>query len=297
MRGAWLAGVVCAEMRQALAARGPRLLWLAVDYTVQGLFHGLLLFLLPIYYASTTLLSRNVGFLVILVAAALLSTVDPWYRAIVARSRWVEVLLFGFGLFASLNVAFPLVGVRTTWALGLSGIVSMLALTPVFHRGPRTSWWKALIYAGTGAMIVALLLWPARRWIPPVPLQLTRATFARSVFDFEPWQPVSTISPDELRGWGEMVAYTAVTAPAGLREPIYHQWRKEGKRVEKIVLSPVRGGRPGGFRTYSRKAGLGTELTGTWTVEVLTAHEQLIGRVRLIVTPSPDPAETSQNQS
>ena len=62
----WLAGVVCAEMRQALASRGPRLLWLAVDYTVQSLFHGLLLFLLPIYYASTTLLSRNVGFLVLL---------------------------------------------------------------------------------------------------------------------------------------------------------------------------------------------------------------------------------------
>jgi len=281
----WLAGVVCAEMRQALAARGPRLLWLAMDYTVQSLFHGLLLFLLPIYYASTTLVSRNVGFLLLLVAAALLTAVDPWYRAIVARSRWVEVLLFGFGLFASLNVAFPLVGVRTTWALGLSGIVSLLALTPVFHRGPRTSWWTALVYAGTGAVIVALLLWPVRRWIPPVPLQLTRATFARSVFDFEPWQPVSTISIDDLRGWGEMVAFTAVAAPAGLREPIYHQWRREGKRVEKISLSPVRGGRPGGFRTYSRKTDLGAEVTGTWTVDVLTAHEQLIGRVRLIVTP------------
>lgn len=281
----WLAGVVFAEARQALAARGRRVVWMAVDYAVQSLFHGLLLFLLPIYYASTTLTSRNVWFLLALASAALLTTIDPWYRAIRARFRWVEIVLFGFGLFASLNVAFPLLRVRSTWALLLSGIVSMLALAPVFRRGPVPSWRNALLRAGIWGAVVALILWPLRGWIPPVPLHLTRATFTRSVVRLEPAEPASTVTADELRAWGGIAAFTAVAAPAGLREPIYHVWRRNGAEVARIALSPIRGGRPGGFRTYSRKADLGQDPTGVWSVDVVTAHGQLIGRARLVVTP------------
>ncbi|MBI2116627.1 MAG: DUF2914 domain-containing protein [candidate division NC10 bacterium] len=281
----WLAGVVFAEARQTLAARGGRVVWLAVNYAIQTMFHGLLLFLLPIYYASTTLASRNVWFLIVLASAALLTTIDPWYRAIRARFRWVEIVLFGFGLFASLNVAFPLLRVRSTWALLLSGTVSMLALAPVFRRGPDSSWRDALIRAGIWGTAVGLVLWPLRGWIPPVPLHLTRATFTRSVVRLEPAEPVSTVTADELRTWGGIVAFTAVAAPAGLREPIYHVWWKNGAEVTRIALSPIRGGRPGGFRTYSRKADLGQDPAGVWSVDVVTAHGQLIGRARLIVTP------------
>lgn len=281
----WLAGVVFAEARQARAARGRRVVWMAVDYAIQSLFHGLLLFLLPIYYASTTLVSPNAGFLILLASAALLTTIDPWYRAIRARFRWVEIALFGFGLFASLNVAFPLLRVRTTWALPLSGAVSMLALVPGFRRRPDPSWKGALLRAGMWGAAALLLLWPLRGWIPPVPLHLTRATFCRSVVQLEPVEPVSTLSANEARSWGEVAAFTAVAAPAGLREPIYHVWRKDGMEVAKVALSPIRGGRPGGFRTYSRKTDLGQDPTGRWSVDVVTAHGQLIGRARLMVTP------------
>jgi len=160
----WLAGVALAEVRQSLLARGRRAISLVVDYTVQTLFHGLLLFLLPIYYTS-------------------------------------------------------------------------------------------------------------------------RATFARAVIRLEPVQPVSSLPAEELRAWGGVAALTAVAAPAGLREPIYHVWRKEGAVVERIALSPVRGGLRTGFRTYSRKTDFGQDPAGSWTVDVLTAHDQLIGRIRLKVTP------------
>jgi len=280
----WLAGVAFAEIRQSLAARGRRLIARVVDYTVQTLFHGLLLFLLPIYYASTTLASANVWFLVALAGAALVTTIDPWYRAVTLRFRWIEVLLFGFGLFASLNVAFPLLGVQSTLSLILSGGLSMLALAPIFRRGPDASWIGALIRAGLWGVAFALLLWSLRGWIPPVPLHLTRATFARSVIRLEPVQPVSSLSAGELRTWGGVAAFSAVAAPAGLREPIYHLWRKDGTVLEEIPLSPVRGGRQGGFRTYSRKTDVGQEPAGAWTVDVVTAHDQLIGRIRLQVT-------------
>ena len=281
----WLAGVALAEVRQSLLARGRRAISLVVDYTVQTLFHGLLLFLLPIYYISTTITSANAWFLVALASAALITAIDPWYRAIILRFRWTEVLLFGFGLFASLNVAFPLIRVPSTWALLLSGGVSMLALAPIFRRGRDPSWRGALARAGLWGVAVALFLWPLRVWIPPVPLHLTRATFARSVVRLEPVQPVSTLSADELRAWGGVSAFSAVSAPAGLREPIYHLWRKDGAVVARIPLSPIRGGLRAGFRTYSRKTEFGQDPAGSWTVDVLTAHDQLIGRIRLEVTP------------
>jgi hypothetical protein len=281
----WLVGVAFAEVRQEIGAGAHQVISMVVDYTVQTLFHGLLLFLLPIYYASTTVVSRNVLVLLLLLAAAVLTAIDPWYRAILIRYRRVEILLFGFGLFASLNVAFPLLRVQSAWALILSGIVSMLALAPVFRRGTRASWGAALLRAGVWAAVAALVLWSLRGWIPPVPLQLTRATFAKSITELEPEQPVSRVSAGELLTWQGLAAFTAVAAPAGLREPIYHVWRKDGMLVARILLSPIRGGRPGGFRTYSRRTNLGPNPVGKWTVDVLTAHDQLVGRIRLEVTP------------
>jgi len=281
----WLAGVVFAETRREVATRGPKLLWRALDYTVQTLFHGLLLFLLPIYYGSTTLTSANVGFLLFLAVAAVLTSVDPWYRAILTRYRRVEVFLFGFGLFSSLNVAFPLIGVETSWALPLTGIFSLLALTPVLHRGPKKSWAGALIRAGLWGVVAALLLWLFRAYIPPVPMQMTRGTFARSVSLLEPQETVTSLPVSEARAWGGLTAFTAIAAPAGLREPIYHVWQKDGTIVARVPLALMGVEHPSGFRTYSRKTGLGINPAGSWSVDVLTTYDQLIGRVRLIVTP------------
>jgi hypothetical protein len=281
----WLAGVALAEIRHLLASGGRRLFAMVVDYTVQTLFHGLLLFLLPIYYASTTLMSANVWFLVALAGAALITTIDPWYREIVLRFDWIRVLLFGFGIFASLNVAFPLIRVPSSWDLLLSGFVSILALAPIFRRGSDTPWSAALVRASLWGVAFALFVWVLREWIPPVPLHLTRATFAKSVVQLEPVQPVAVLSTAELRAWGGVAAFSAVAAPAGLWEPIYHLWRKDGTIVEMISLSPIRGGLRAGFRTYSRKTDLGQNLAGSWTVDVLTTQDQLVGRIRLEVTP------------
>jgi len=281
----WLAGVAFVGVRQSLRERGQQVIGVLVDYTVQTLFHGLLLFLLPIYYASTTFTSRNGVFFLLLAAAALVTAIDPWYRAILVRFRSIEIVLLGFALFASLNVAFPLVGVRSNWGLIISGAFSLLALTPIFRRAGACSWQEALLKAGMWGICVAVLLWPLRGWVPPVPLHLARASFARAIDRLEPIQPVSRLSVEELRSWGGLMVFTAVAAPAGLHEAIFHVWQKDGSVVARIPLSPVRGGRAGGFRTYSRKTELGSNPMGSWMVDVLTDHSQLIGRVRLRVTP------------
>src|SRR5213593_830097 len=66
------------ELRQPLERDGRRLVVTAADYAVQSLYHGLLLFVLPAYYASATLDSPNVVFLACVMAGALVTAVDPW---------------------------------------------------------------------------------------------------------------------------------------------------------------------------------------------------------------------------
>lgn len=281
----WLAGVVFAGARKNLAGRVPRALSVAIDYTVQTLLHGLLLFLVPIYYASTTVSSGNVWLLAALVAAAILTTIDPWYRAVMARAPWTEVGLFWVGLFASLNAALPLIGMPGEWVLLLGGSASVLSLLPAVRQHFRISMGSAVLRVTLGAVLFGTGVWWARAWIPPVPLYLTRATFARDVEQLEPVEPVARISSRELLAWGRLVAFTAIAAPSGLREPIYHVWQKNDHTLGEILLTTIRGGRQGGFRTYSWKTDLGADPAGVWQVDVRTAYGQLVGRVRLLVTP------------
>lgn len=281
----WVAGVLLLDARRTLSARGPRLVARVVDYTVQSMLHGVFLFLLPVYYASTTLWSGNLAMLLLLAAAALLTSIDPWYRSIHRRAGWLEAVLFWLGLFASLTVAFPLVRVRSEWSLALSAAASVLALLPSARRRLQAGWGEAAAVTVVAAGLVSLAAWSARSVIPPVPLQLARATFAQTVVRLEPVRPVTEVSASEVAAWGGLTAFTAVVAPAGLRQPVLHVWKRNGVPAGTIRLSPVRGGVPAGFRTYSRKGELGPDPAGRWEVDVVTSFGQLIGRVRLTVRP------------
>ena len=282
----WLIFVIFTELRSPLEARGQRFVLSAVDYTIQTLYHNLLLFVLPAYYASTTFSSLNAWFVLAVVAGALVTAVDPWYRAVVHPRRWLTHALLAFSMFATLNVALPLVGIPPGVALPASALLSALALTPTFRKGGAISWAGAGRRAGLFAILAVFSLWWLRSAIPPAPLQLARATIARAVENLEPVDPVSgMVSAQVMREWGGLVAYTAVYAPAGLKQPIAHVWRKNGIPVTTIPLSPIRGGRAEGFRTYSRKSDFMANPEGRWTVDVVTASNQLIGRVRFTITP------------
>lgn len=279
----WLVFVVVTQVRAPLEARGHGLVLSAVDYTIQTLYHNLLLFVLPAYYASATLTSVNVWFLLLVAGGALVTAVDPWFRALVHPRRWLNHALLALSMFAALNVALPLVGVRPFWALEGSVVLCALALTPALRRSGG-NWKGAGLRAAIFATLAVVLLGTFRSWIPPAPLHLARATLAREVSDLEPVGLVeSPISAADLQAFGGLVAYTAIYAPAGLREAIAHVWKKDGLPIVTVPLSPVRGGRAEGFRTYSRKTDFGPSPEGRWAVDVVTAHGQLIGRLSFVV--------------
>src|SRR5215470_9166029 len=267
-----------AELRGPLEDRGRRLVLSAADYAVQTLYHGLLLFVLPAYWASATFDSRNVIFLVGVIAGALVTAVDPWYAALVQPRRWLNRALLAFSIFAALNVALPLLRLRPIFALEAAAALTAVAMMPVFRERGVLTWREAVI-----AMVLA---WFGRGMVPPAPLFVTQATVARSVTNLEPIDPIASPIPAAIvADWGGLAAYTAVYVPAGLEQGIEHVWWKDGRVLGHIALSPVRGGRKEGFRTYSRKVDLRPPYQGHYRVDVMTASGQLIGRLRFTVDP------------
>jgi hypothetical protein len=279
----WLLFAVLSQTRAALLAGGRHLVVWAGDYTIQTLYHGLLLFVLPGYFASTTFDGVTVVFFAVLAGAALLTTVDPWYRALVHPRPWLGLTFFGFSLFAGLNVALPLVGVPPAGAVLWSAALGALGLTPTFFRRAGR-WGPAAVRAVAVAVLAVGAAWMARPAVPPAPVSLVHPTIARAVADLTPVDPIARVTEEELRAWGGLVAFTPVAAPAALRQPIEHRWRHEGRVVSTVRLAtPVQGGRTGGFRTFSRKTDFPPDAPGRWTVDVVTASGQLIGRLRFRV--------------
>ena len=276
------------EMRQPLAdsgRRAGRLVITAADYTIQTLSHGLLLFVLPAYYASATLTSLNVFFLLLLVAMALLATFDPWYRAIVHPRPWLGYVFFVVSIFAALNVALPLVGLPPYIALLASAFAASIAVTPVVRRASGRPWRAALRATVALGVIAATLAAVGCVWIPPAPLFMARAAIMWDVIDLDAIEALPPIiSAGEVKQRG-LVAYTAIYAPAGLRQRVNHVWKHKGQVGEVVGLSPVLGGRREGYRTYSRKTSFPAEPEGRWSVDVVTASGQLIGRLRFRVVP------------
>jgi GNAT superfamily N-acetyltransferase len=229
-----------------------------------------------------------VVFPALVAAGALVTALDPVYRRLVAPRPWLNHALLGFSVFAALNVALPLVGVQPILALEVSAVMAALALAPAFRREGLSGWLRAHALALAAAALALVLVWFARGLVPPAPLVLARAVAARGVAELEPVEPVhgGVVPAATVLEWGELAAYTAVYAPAGVRQPITHIWWRDRRQIARVVLpTPVLGGRREGFRTYSRFTDLKAPVAGRYRVDVVTASGQLIGRLRFTVTP------------
>jgi hypothetical protein len=279
----WILVAVLVQTRGVLAAsdrRTHRLVLAATEYTEQTLYHGVLLFLLPAYWAATTLTSYNVIFLLLLGALTLLATVDPWYHAVVHPYPWMGYVFFVVSLFGALNLALPLVYVPPAWALLSSAWLATVALTPAVCRARGWSWQLGFAVTALVGFFIAGGVVYVRIAIPPAPLFLANSRIAWDVGTIDSLEPPSPIPAAALQSQG-LVAHTAIYAPAGLRTPVQHVWRQNGVIINVIPLT-VEGGRQQGYRTFSRKHAFPASAQGRWTVDVMT-RGQLIGRLRFRV--------------
>ena len=282
----WLLVAVLVQVRDALESsekRTARLVLTATEYTIQTLYHGVLLFLLPAYWAATTLISPNVVYFLLLVGLTLLATIDPWYRAIVHPWPWFGYVFFLVSMFGALNLALPLIGVPPFLALLIAAWLSVVLLTPAVCRARGWRWIHGLTVTWLVGLVVAGAVGLRPIIVPPAPLFLANTDLDWTVGTVDSLQPVPrAIRAADLLQRG-LVARTAIYAPAGLSQPVQHVWRQEGRIINVVRLTPVQGGRREGFRTFSRKTSFPANPIGRWVVDVMTESGQLIGRLRFRV--------------
>jgi len=135
-----------------------------------------------------------------------------------------------------------------------------------------------------------------RSWVPPATLWLTEVAVTteldnqnRTHGDSLEQVPASRVKSSGL------YAYTAINAPRGLDERIYHVWQQDGKEVDRIALD-IHGGRKEGYRAWTHKQNFPPNPVGNWQVRVLTEDGQIVGVLRFKVTADDQAAVAPKNQ-
>ncbi|MBC9252916.1 hypothetical protein A9179_21840 [Pseudomonas alcaligenes] len=252
-------------------------------YLTQMIHQESLFFALPFFFVTTAWNSGQLVFTSLLGAAALVAIIDPLYYKWLAARRWLYLIYHTLALFAVLLTALPLILHLTTaesyrLALGVALVVALPSLGGVLSM---QRWWRWLAFAGL-TLALGVGGWLARPWVPPATLWLTEVAVTDELHERSPGAGLEQVSSAQLREEG-LYAYTAINAPRGLNERIYHVWRHEGVEMDRIALD-IHGGRKAGYRAWSHKRVFPAQVAGDWQVQVVTETGQRIGVLRFRVT-------------
>lgn len=263
-----------------LPARWAPRIRLLINFFNKNFYQQLLFFVLPIYYASSTIPSRNALFLVLVALSAVLSTLDVVYDRHLSTRRSLTAVFFAFNLFALLNVMLPVLwSVSNTWTTRVSAVAAAAALLTFYAALAGSKRARFVAGAVAAALLLAAVEW-GRSFIPPAPLRLADVEFGTG-FDKESLRiqsVVTDLAPGEpLRLYG----LTAIQAPLGMKERVRHRWIREGKVICSSPPYDMIGGRAEGFRLWTA-CGIDPLPPGaSLRLELETEGRQLIGRATL----------------
>ncbi len=253
-----------------------------VLWTQKWQLQGLAFFILPIYHRSATYPSRNTPFMVLLVVAALATTIDVVYDEYVTRKTWLLGVLLAFTAFACVNLTLPMIWhVGGLWNLGAGAALATIVFVSFWLRHVSESGRSLWQVAAVGFMfLLVVTIW--RPLVPPAPLRLISTTFGTSLSEDQldvAWALVALSPAQESR----VYVVAAIQTPAGLAEGVRHVWSVDGKKVSESRLIDVAGGRTQGFRSRSSALIRGLTRGQRVRVEVHPAWGQLIGRSEIEV--------------
>ena len=277
----WLALLALLLLHKTPASeKGPRsmgrLLRFGSAAASQSLTQSSLFFSAPFYFEACTFTPMQSAFALMFVAAVCLTLWDPLcFRVLLHPVAGPS--LMGFASFAGANAVLPMLGIAHRTSLWLSaGAVGALILVAGHATGePRAGKRALAVVAGLGGV----LLIGGARLLPPAPLRLVRATLATNVVQRTP----VAASTHFAEGPERLFCFTAVAAPHGLSESLYHVWQHDGDPLARIQVD-VTGGRRAGFRTWSRMR-LPERATGRYRCTVETALGQTLGSAEARVGP------------
>ncbi|WP_021029131.1 DUF5924 family protein [Litchfieldella anticariensis] len=267
-----------------LAQRGYSTLPRGVTTFIAQMVHQeTLFFCLPFLLATTVWTSGQALFTLLIAALALLSILDPLYFKLAERHRWVYFAFHAQCVFVVILVTLPVMLHLTTseslrYAVLTMAIFSLPSLLHLVRPQRLRSW---LMMFGLLALL-ASLAWAGRTWVPPANLWINGSALSPQ-FDTRTRTPQGSVllQANALHRTG-LYAYTAIRAPRGLDEKIYHEWRHEGELVDRIPLV-IHGGREEGYRAWTHKQNFPEAPGGRWRIDVMTASGQRIGVMRFTV--------------
>ncbi len=257
---------------------------LVLRYGMQAVHQQTFFFCLPFLLSTTTWSSGQALFTSTAIAAALASMWDPLYYGLIARRPALHLALHGLAMYLTMLIVLPLLWqLDTTRSLAIAsftlGLLSLPSLASLIApRRPRG--WALLLGA---AAALGLMSWLGRAWVPPATLWLGQAVISTEVDadTREPGASLATVREAVLRQNG-VCAFTAIHAPLGLREQVFHRWLFRGQETLRVRLQ-IAGGRESGYRAWSCRHVFPADVAGPWTVQVVTDGGQLIGETRFRV--------------
>ncbi len=292
---AWLLVVLFFRLGLGLGARprtveGPnsnaRVRFFVMTYALKNLYQGMLFFLLPFYWKSTTMDAPNAWFVILLAACAVTSTLDLLFDRVLLRFRFLASIFHGITLFGCLNLVIPALfpDTRTLWSLlaaAAIAVVSFWTLHVTAQQLKKRIYIVLFVLSLVAGMGVA---YAGRSAIPPVPMYVSSAAVGpKQLDDGRLAMEVKTLHPSVIQ---EIIAVTDVVVPGGKGDRLRHVWRRAGHEVHRSSEETSRvDGPKGAVRLRSSLSGkdLPGDLAGAWTVDVETEDGQLVGRAEFNV--------------
>lgn len=273
---------------RGLEASDPktRMRFYVMTYALKNLYQGMLFFLLPFYWKSTTLDAPDVWFVGLLGGCAVLSTLDIVFDRVLMRWRWLASTFHGITLFGCLNLVIPALfpDTRTLWSLLAAAGIAVVGFWTL-HVTARVL--QKRVYLGLFVLSVGAAVgvaYAGRSIIPPVPMYVSSAAVGpKQLADGRLAMEVKTLDPSVIQ---ELVAVTDVVVPGGKGDRLRHVWRHAGVEVHRSTEETSRiAGPKGVVRLRSSLTGkdLPGNLVGPWTVDVETEDSQLVGRAEFDV--------------
>ncbi|SJN15022.1 Permease of the drug/metabolite transporter (DMT) superfamily [Halomonas citrativorans] len=268
-----------------LAKRGhPTLHRGATTFIAQMIHQETLFFTLPFILITTVWNSGQTLFALLVIGMSLLSIIDPLYYKVAGRWRSLYFIFHALCVFLVMLVTLPIMLHLTTGQslfLAMSLMV-LVALPSFWHLLKQRSLKRWCLFLGL-ALALAYAAWIGRIWVPPASLWLTSSALSPSL-DIQQREPQGSIAltPDAIRQNG-LYVYTAIRAPRGLSETIYHAWRHNGEPLDTVRLD-ISGGREQGYRAWSHKLNFPADPSGDWRVDIMTDSGQRLGLIRFTVS-------------